>query len=224
MRVATFGVMEHMRRGAMEAGTLYLRLFLGAKSFRSSDMDSLADKMQVSCLMSRNANERYFLTKTDMAALSLGNKVLFGARYYQTLTDKQRLAVTAHEFGHLLAKDGSHRRKRVVAPALVVSVMLASLSFVLTGSPLLLECILAIAFLGSLMIFSAAYSDYYRRQEMRSDHLAASYVDGEALVEAIQAADSLVATRMKKKKIRAIAGRHPATELRVEAIRSKNQV
>jgi Zn-dependent protease with chaperone function len=207
----------------MEAGTFYLRLFLGARSFKSSDLDSLAEKMNVSGLMSRNANERYFLTNTDMAALSLGNKVLFGARYYRALTDRQRLAVAAHEFGHLLAKDGTHRRKRVVTPALSVSVLLASFSFLIMHSALLFEFVLAVAFLGSVTVFSAVYSDYYHKQEMRSDNLAASFVDGESLVQAIQAAEILVATSAKKRKTRSIGGgRHPATELRVEAIRSKN--
>jgi peptidase M48-like protein len=206
----------------VEAGTLYLRLFLGAKSFESSELDSLAEKMNVSGFLSSNSDERYFLTKANMAALSLGNKLLFGANYYLALTDKQRLAVAAHEFSHVLGKDGEHRRKRVVAPAALVAVLLAALTLLATGSVLLVECALAVGFLVPLPLLSAAYAKQYHTQEMRSDRLAASFVDGEALVGAIQAAESMVNLRTKRtftQKIR--VRRHPSTKSRVDAILNK---
>jgi Zn-dependent protease with chaperone function len=219
----------------MDAGTFYMRVFMGAEPFESSEMDSLAEKMKVRPLMSKDTKERYFLTKSRrVAALSLGNKVLFGSRYYRSLTDAQRLAVAAHEFGHVLARDSEDRRRRVVTPSILVAALSSVSSVAVTRSALLLECVLAISFLASVMLFSAAYADHYHEQEMRSDRMAATFVDGEALVEAIQAAESFMATTR-----RGIRGggreasdssasghsrhsRHPPAQLRVEAIRSED--
>jgi Zn-dependent protease with chaperone function len=228
----------------MDAGTFYMRVFMGARPFESSEMDSLAEKMNVRPLMSKDTKERYFLTKSKrVAALSLGNKVLFGSRYYRSLTDAQRLAVAAHEFGHVLAKDSEDRRRRVVTPSILVAALASVSSVAFTRSALLLECILAISFLASVMLFSAAYAGQYHEQEMRSDRMAATFVDGESLVEAIQVAESFMATARKRRGIRGgrsgagdsstssrsggdghsyRRGRHPAAQLRVEAIRAKN--
>jgi hypothetical protein len=202
---------------ALDAGTLYLRIFLGAKPFKSAQMDSLAERMDVSGLMSTRSDERYFLTNSNMAAISLGNKLLFGARYYGSLTERQRLAVAAHEFAHVLGKDGAHRRNRVVLPAAVVSALLGTAGFAITNSLLALECILACTFVLSAVLFSSAYSGHYSDQELRSDDVAATFVDGESLVEALTAAESMVAKKVRT----AGGGKHPATPKRVEAIRSR---
>ncbi len=182
----------------MDAGSLYLRIFFGAKPFESAEMDSLAEKMNVSGQMSKSTGQRYFLARSNLSALSIGNKLLFGARYYSKLTEKQRLAVAAHEFGHLLGKDGEDRRKRVVAPAAFVSFVFSASSFAMSRSVLFLECTLIAAFLLSTSFFSLVYSRRYHKQEMHSDELAASFVDGEALVEAIHAAE-VVAAETKKR-------------------------
>jgi Zn-dependent protease with chaperone function len=218
----------------MDASTFYMRVFMGAEPFESSEMDSLAEKMNVRPLMSKDTKERYFLTRSKrVAALSLGNKVLFGSRYYGSLTDAQRLAVAAHEFGHVLAKDSEDRRRRVVTPSILVAALASVSSVAVTRSALLLECILAISSLASVMLFSAAYAEHYHEQEMRSDRMAATFVDGEALVEAIQAAESFMATtRRGIRGGREASGgsasghsrhsRHPPAQLRVEAIRGKD--
>ncbi|MDA4117204.1 MAG: hypothetical protein OK455_02550, partial [Thaumarchaeota archaeon] len=121
--------------------------------------------------------------------------------------------------GHLLGKDGAHRRKRIVAPAAGASSLLAVATFMATGSALVLECTLAVTFLLCAALFSAVYGEHYRRQEMRSDELAASFVGGEALVEAIRAAESMTKARSARTISQRIRiRRHPDTSLRVEAI------
>jgi hypothetical protein len=208
----------------MDAGSLYLRIFFGAKPFESAEMDSLARRMNVSGKMSENAGQRYFLAKGNVSALSIGNKLLFGARYYAKLTERQRLAVAAHEFGHLLGRDGEDRRKRVVAPAAFLSLVFSTSSFAMSRSVLLLEFTLIAVFLLSTSFFSMVYSRRYHKQEMLSDELAASFVDGEALVEAIRTAESLAAEMKKRLRFPDLGvRRHPKTRVRVEVIKDRGK-
>jgi Zn-dependent protease with chaperone function len=202
----------------VDAGSLYLRLFLGARPFKSLELDSLAESMGVSDHLSSDAGERYFLTKTNVSALSFGNKLLFGGRYYSNLTDGQRLAVAAHEFGHVLG-DGGERRRRLVAPAVAVSVLLALAVSVGTGSILALMFASLLGLIGAIAVGSAIDSDRYLRHEMSCDKLAASFADGEALVQAIHAAESLQNASAKRltslwRRVRT----NPSTKLRVDAL------
>ena len=202
----------------MDAGTLYLRVFLGARAFKSSELDSLAESMNVSGHLSSNAEERYFLTETNIAALSLGNKLLFGARYYSNLTDSQRRAVAAHEFGHVLG-DGGERRRRLVAPAIAVSVLLALAVCVGTGSILALMFASALGLVGAVAVLSTVDSDHYLKHEISCDKLATSFVDGEALVQAIHVAQSLQNERANRfASLWKRVGTNPSTKLRVDAI------
>jgi len=202
----------------VDAGTLYLRVFLGARAFKSSELDSLAESMNVSGHLSSNAEERYFLTETNIAALSLGNKLLFGARYYSNLTDSQRRAVAAHEFGHVLG-DGGERRRRLVAPAIAVSVLLALAVCVGTGSILALMFASALGLVGAVAVLSTVDSDHYLKHEISCDKLATSFVDGEALVQAIHVAQSLQNERANRfASLWKRVGTNPSTKLRVDAI------
>ncbi len=206
----------------VDAGGLYLRVFLGATAFKSSELDSLAESMSVSGRLSSDTGERYFLTKTNVAALSFGNKLLFGARYYSSLTDSQRRAVAAHEFGHVLG-DGGERRRRLVAPAVVVSVLLAFAVFVGTGSAVPLIFSLVLAFVGAIAVLTTVDSERYLRHEMSCDKLAVSFVDGEALVQAIRAAESLQNSKRKRRtSFWGRVGTNPSTRLRVDAILNLN--
>jgi Zn-dependent protease with chaperone function len=205
----------------VDAGTLYLKVFLGAKAFKSSEMDTLAESMGVSPLLSGD-EERYFLTETNVTAFSFGNKLLFGARYYGRLTESQRLAVAAHEFGHVLG-DGGERRKRLVLPAISVSALMAVLIFLGMGSMVALACASLLALMGATLILSSLGSDHYLRHEMSCDRLAASFADGQALVEAIQAAEALSLQKARRRRLASLwrrVGAHPSTNLRVDAILS----
>jgi Zn-dependent protease with chaperone function len=205
----------------LDASTLYLKAFLGARAFKSSEMDSLAQNMGVSTLQSGD-NERYFLTKTDVTAFSFGNKLLFGAKYYERLTESQRLAVAAHEFGHVLG-DGGVRRKRLVLPAISISMLMALLVFLGTNSMVALACASLLAVVAAALSLSALGSDHYLRHEMSCDKLAASFAEGQALVEAIQAAEAHSVRKARTRRLVSLqrnAGAHPYTKLRVDAILS----
>jgi len=203
----------------MEPGSIYLRIFLGAKPFQSLELDSLAESMGVSELLSSNPRERYFVTKTNMSALSFGNKLLFGARYYSDLTHSQRRAVAAHEFGHVLG-DSGERRRRLVAPSIAVSVLFSLAVLVGTGSVLALMFALLLGFVGAVAVLSTLDSDHYLKHEMSCDKLAASFVDGEALVQAIHVAESLRhASKNRFASLWRRLGTDPSIKLRVDAIR-----
>ena len=109
----------------------------------------------------------------------------------------------------------------IVAPAAPVALSASAGYLLMMRSVLLLECVLAGSFLLSSMLFSKACSRDHQKQEMRSDELAASFVDGGALVEAIHAAETLVERDETRRRLRVGIGRHPATELRVNAIRDQ---
>lgn len=201
----------------MDAGGLYLRVFLGGRSFKSSELDSLAKSMGVSDRMSRDSKERYFMTKAKVPAFTFGNKLLFGAGYYQTLTESQRLAVAAHEFGHVLG-DSGEVRKRLVAPAAAVSVLLGVLVSLAMGSLAALTIVSVSGFIAAVAILSSIDSDHYLRHEMSCDKLAASFADGEALVEAIHVAESLQRAGTNKMVSWRRVGTSPSTKLRIDAI------
>lgn len=206
----------------MDAGGVYLRVFLGARAFKSSELDLLAESMRVSSHLSCNPGERYFLTKTNIAALSLGNKLLFGSRYYSSLTEGQRLAVAAHEFGHVL-EDGGERMRRLVVPAVAISVLFALAVVVGTGSTIALMFASLLGFTGAVAALSTIDSDHYLKHEMSCDRLAASFADGEALVQAIHVAESL--RNAKTNRLASFwrrVGTNPSTKLRVDAILNRN--
>ena len=206
----------------VDAGGLYLRVFLGARAFKSSELDSLAESMSVSGHLSSNGGERYFLTKTNIAALTFGNRLLFGARYYSSLTEGQRLAVAAHEFGHVLG-DRSERARRLVIPAVAVSVLFALAVVVGTGSIVALMFASVLGFIGAVAALSTVGSDHYLKHEMSCDKLAASFADGEALVQAIHVAESLrSASTNRLASFRRRVGTNSSTKLRVDAILNGN--
>jgi len=206
----------------VDAGTLYLRFFLGAKPFRSSELDSLAERMSVSSLLSVNAGERYFLTRAKNAvAICVGSKILFGERYYSSLTEGQRLAVAAHEFGHVLG-DAAERRKRLAVPVVAVSTLTALAVFLGTGSAIALMCATALGFVTAAVARSSLGSEHYIKHEISCDRLATSFVDEGALVEAIHVAESLRGARPRRiASVWKRVGTSPSTKLRVDAIMSR---
>ena len=174
----------------MDPGSLYLKVFLGARSFKSPQLDSLASTMKVTDWLSNSLSDRYFVTKANVAAFSFGNKLLFGANYFGSLNEDQKLAVAAHEFGHVLG-DAGQRRKRLVVPAAAVSVLMSILVFMSTGSMVALMFGAVVGFVGAAAMLSSFDSKHYLRHEMSCDKLAADYVGGNSLVEAIHIAESL---------------------------------
>lgn len=206
----------------MDLGSLYLKVFLGARPFESPGLDSLAGRMDALRLLSGNPRDRYFTIRARVAALSLGNKVLFGAGYYDHLTEGQRLAAGAHEFAHILGRDGRYAQSRLVVPSLAVSFSLALAALMGTGSVLLCELVCLGGLLATLSLSSRLGAERSQRQELRCDSVAASFVGGRELIEAIRIGVSLSepdSRRTRKRKRPSTSdGSHPSLEKRIETI------
>ncbi len=201
----------------MDATSLYLRLFLGARPFKSSELDGLAGRMGVTGLLSQDSNDRYFSTGIKVSAARLGNKILFGKRYYASLDSEQRLAVTAHEFAHML--DGRDSRMRLVILALAMSSICMVGAYLGTHSSLLTESAFVAGFVGTTSISSWVTAGASRELESRCDKVAAQFVGGEPLIASIRLAESMNRGLSKRHlRIKSASG-HPPFEERVDAIR-----
>jgi Zn-dependent protease with chaperone function len=152
--------------------------------------------MNVLPLLSRNPQERYFTTNARVAALSFGNKIVFGRRYYSILAQNERLATCAHEFAHVLDKD--NKKWRFVALSLAISWLLAIVTFVGSHAALMTETAFAFGFLGSISAFSWADAERNRQKELKCDQLAAYFVGGEDLITSIRVAESFLKSKSKQ--------------------------
>jgi Zn-dependent protease with chaperone function len=201
----------------MDSASLYLRLFLRAEPFESAELDSLAGRMDALRLLSSNRRERYFRTHVGVAAMSFGNKVVFGARYYDKLTASQREAVGAHEFAHMLGGDYRDKRRRVVLPSLAVPLILSVGSFLAARSALVAELAFVAWFLFCFVLLSRRNAMKFREQELRCDSVAASFVEGQQLIDAIRICESMSRPRGGRR-AGANAGAHPTLDQRIESI------
>jgi Zn-dependent protease with chaperone function len=175
----------------MDLTSLYLRTFLGAKPFVSSELDSLAEKMGVSQLLSRDRRDRYFITTAKgVSAASLGKKIVFGRRYYERLAGDERLAVSAHEMAHL--RDDDNERVRIVLSSLGLSLLSTLIAFVALDSVLLTECVFCVSFLSLISIFTARDAEESKLREIRCDNVAVSFVGWEAMASSIRLAQSML--------------------------------
>ena len=200
----------------MNLGSLYLLAFFGAKPFDSADLDSLAQRMGVLKLMSPNTRERYFITSANgFTAAALGNKVVFGRPYYERLSDEERLAVSAHEFGHILDRDNC--RRKIASKTLLVSLALTVATFLAFHSVLLTESVFCLAFLGLMRILSSRDVERSRLQELKCDSAAASMVGVEPTITSIRLADSMLARRSGLR-LFSRSSTDPSVEERTDAI------
>jgi Zn-dependent protease with chaperone function len=201
----------------VDVGSLYVRVFLGARPFESSQLDDLAERMDATHLLSGNRRDRYFTTRVAVPALSLGNKVLFGATYYENLTEKQRLAVAAHEFAHMLEHKGRQNRRTIV-PCLVVPLVLAAAAIGFTGSILLSELSMLTGFLGTFLVMNRLNAGHSKHEELKCDSLAASFVDGNELISAIQTWETLGKPGSQRRKTFPGSSSHPTLDQRIETV------
>lgn len=183
----------------MDFTSLYLRAFFGAKAFASDDLDALAERMDVSRLMSKDRRkDRYFITSAkSVTAANLGNKVVFGRSYYDRLSQQERVAVSAHEFAHMLSKD-KNRRRNVVSAILVLSAVAALTVHLFSSSSVLpAECAFCASFLASMAIVSSKDAERSRIQEITCDSVAVGFVGAEHLLRSIRVAGAMVSRRSK---------------------------
>jgi Zn-dependent protease with chaperone function len=175
----------------MDATSLYLRVFFGARPFTSSGLDSIAESMGTSGLLSQDKGNRYFITPAkNVTAASLGNKVLFGRLYYERLTEKERLAVGAHELAHMLEEGSS--RSRTATLSLGISVVLTAIVYLSVHSLLVSEIAFCASFFPLISILSSRDQERRRLEELRCDGVSASLVGGLPLIASIRMAESML--------------------------------
>ncbi len=181
----------------LDLTSLYLRLFFRARPYSAPQLDSLAETMGVVQLMSSSPLERYLISdSTSVAALSLGNKIMFGRSYYQKLSEEERLAVSAHELAHI--KEQHNRRLMVALVALVSSVAFATTTLLALHSVLVTESVFCISFLGVVRVLSSREAERSRLEELRCDSAAASLIGGQHMISSIRLAESMFVRKPRR--------------------------
>jgi hypothetical protein len=105
---------------------------------------------------------------------------------------------------------------------IAVTALTALAVFLGTGSVIAFMGAAALGLVTAALARSSLGSEHYLLHEMSCDRLATSFVDEEALVGAIQVAESLRGSRPKRiTSLRKRIGNSPYTKLRVEAILSR---
>lgn len=202
----------------MDAASLYLRTFFAAKPFASSDLDSIAESMGVSALLSEDRGDRYFITPAKrITAASLGNKVLFGRSYYQRLTERERLAAGTHELAHMLEKDNP--RTRTAAVSLGTATMLAVVVYISIHSLMLSEIAFCTSFFPLISTLSSWDEERSRVQELKCDGISASLVGGTHMISSIRTAESMLSENSRRPSfLRARRKTSPTADERANAI------
>jgi Zn-dependent protease with chaperone function len=174
----------------MDLASLYLRLFFSARSFRSQDLDSLASRMGVLHRLSPDPSDRYFITPARGAtAANFGNKIVFGRRYYETMTDEQRIAVGAHEFAHTINSDGGRLRVAVTSMLAACGGVLGV--FAAFRSVLAAELAFLACFFVLMSLLSSRQAEKDVSEELDCDSVAAFFVSPQTLVSSIRLAASV---------------------------------
>jgi Zn-dependent protease with chaperone function len=172
--------------------SIYIKIFLRGRAFSSPEFDSLASRMDADRYLDRNREERYFMTKDRVLALSLGNKVLFGKAFHDSLSREQRLAVLAHEFSHIRDGDNRYKAKKVIQRSFLALTAMLILPYALTGSLILSALASSLAFLIALELSALLNRMKYNEMEVRCDKVAVSYLGGRALEESLVIAQSYI--------------------------------
>ena len=203
--------MSALRRGRLTA-------------FDSPELDALADRMGASRFLWSDVHRRYFKTQKGILASTTGRAVRFGAVLYEMMTPEQRLAVAGHEFVHVRERDPLHNFVYLRLPPLVVWAAVWIWAF-FQPDPwfeiliLLLYTPVAV-FYGPFWLKLLA-AKHFREVELRCDSVAAQYIDGEALISALQLSDSMFNPPSVKntRRYRNLSKLYPTLEERAEAIR-----
>ena len=174
----------------MDLVSVYLRVFFGAKPFASDELDSLALRMGLLDQLSADPGERYFIINgKSVTAANVGNRIVFGSRYYGSLTGDQRLAVGAHEFGHSLF----HRKERLMIALSSVSssLLTAAAGFLATRSLLASELFFLCSFFLVIGVLSSREARNGLKDEVQCDGLAVSFVGPEPMIASIRLAETM---------------------------------
>lgn len=183
------------KNAVLDLTSIYLRAFFGARSFESDELDSLAKTMGVAEHLSSNPKQRYFLLGSKSAtAANVGDKIVFGEKYYGRLSKEQRLAVAAHEFAHSTRQNDN---LRVASVSLTTSAALSVVTLAYGGSILVAEVAFLASFFPVLGVLTHLYGSRYDDEEMDCDDLAASFASRDALASSILLAREMSIRRFR---------------------------
>jgi Zn-dependent protease with chaperone function len=202
----------------LDFASVYLRAFLGARSFDSPQIDSLAERMGVSGSLSPDLQDRYFVTGArDIAAATLGKKLVFGRAYFERLSDNERVAAAAHEFAHVLDEDGD--RWRISIWSLGASFFLMLTAYGAFRSALLSECLFCASFFVMMRFLTSRQGESSKLRELRCDSIAVSFVGGEAMITALRLAESTLTPTTQRRALPWLSrSPNPTIAERAEAI------
>jgi Zn-dependent protease with chaperone function len=96
------------------------KLFGKVEAFENREFDMLAEKMLVTKQL-RKKKPYVFSSRVWLNAKATRNHVEFSKELYKNLTDKERLAIAAHEFGHIRERHHLIKFKRIFIPSAVAS-------------------------------------------------------------------------------------------------------
>jgi Zn-dependent protease with chaperone function len=193
-------------------------LFINAEPFENAEFDSLAERMFVRKQLREKG--RYVFSKGIwLNAKAKDDYVEFSRELYDNLTSAERLALVAHEFGHIRERHMCLIVKRLVIPSSVLS-----LPFLIIG----LSCGWVAAFttfLISVVVIAFGFAHILNLEylELEADMISAYYVDPKYLESALWKIKQL--RLCSKEPIEAyVAGllsprTHPAVERRVLCLR-----
>lgn len=170
---------------------IYARGIYRGKRFDSPPLDQLAERMGAISRLN-DSRGRYFLTEAKISALNFGTAILLGSEFWSRLNEDQRLGIVAHEFVHVRSPELKRRVIRLLLPSLALAGAFFSwwvysfrdylLPGVLPGVLVFGGLFALIFFVIGLFASTQLNAGWNRRNEIRCDVEAASYVDGEALI------------------------------------------
>jgi Zn-dependent protease with chaperone function len=171
---------------------------LGGQPFESEALDRLAETMKATPVLNKGALSRYYKVRSFYGGcVSYQDALVFDAKYYDSLTPDELLAVGAHEYNHIIKTHVIKRTARLLLPTLVIAALIGYLvanNYALISSiPILsnlnrgLFSALATG-LSLLLVLDACFylnASWLRQQETECDLSAVEFANGEAMISAL---------------------------------------
>jgi Zn-dependent protease with chaperone function len=193
----------------IDISSAYIRVFLRGRPFESPEFDLLAERMNAASLLERNPKRRYYKTNDILLAMSLGNKVLFAKEFHDSLSADQKLAILAHEFGHIRDGDNRNRAREALRLGLLALAILPVV-YLMTGSLVLGSVSSSIAFLSTLELARIMSRGRHEEMETRCDKVAVTYVGPGPLEGSLALAETFLVRGKRRMSETGAKGVHPA--------------
>jgi Zn-dependent protease with chaperone function len=196
------------------------RLF-GADPFTSESLDNLAQKMNVTKILRKPKQDRYYKRNPVMqGGLASFDRIFFDAKYLEMLLPDELLAVAAHEFTHLNERHGIKRFWRLLMPALVIGAITFLLfnyswgNYITSG---LTSVIVTFCGIINLFVFN---TNWERQQEIECDLSSVKNGNGDAIISALMKLSSIRPRNNIDIKLAKIIP-YPSLEQRINNIRKQ---